>query len=392
MIQGLLDKYPEKYEFISLGGGKDHPEYQPIAPEQYGDKWQIFPVEGYGNPQHIRSALKGRKPDLLWFMTDPRFYEWKWNMEDEIRPHLPTVYYTIWDNYPYPEFNNIYYESTDVLVAISKLTKDIVEEVAPDVDQYRIPHAVDTTVYRPYPRKEMEQFMQEGVWSRLEDKFVFLFNGRNARRKQTGSMIYWFKKFLEKVGKNKASLVMHTDPKDENGPDLERIAADFGLNDGQVVFSTEKVPSESLAKLYNAVDCTLMLSDAEGWGVPATESLACETPVIATETGGLQEQIKHDETGLLLEPASKAVVGSQRVPYIFEDRLNEDQVVNALKKMFKMPAKERREMGKKGKKHVRENYNKNRYVEQWDEVLTQVHEKYGSWPNEQYDRWTLEEI
>jgi hypothetical protein len=53
----------------------------------------------------IRSIIRNEKPDILWFMTDPRFWGWLWMIEHEIRALVPMVYYHVWDNYPPPQFN-----------------------------------------------------------------------------------------------------------------------------------------------------------------------------------------------------------------------------------------------------------------------------------------------
>jgi len=394
MIEGLLDKHPDKYEFVSLGGAKEHQNYQPIAPTDNENDWVIYPVDGFGEPSHIRSVLKSEQPDVLWFMTDPRFYEWLWNMEDEIRPHCPMVYYNIWDNYPYPKFNEAFYSSTDVLVPISKLTEDVNREVSEDSDIYRIPHTFDSKAFRPRANQEIAKLKSQEFWEKMKDKFVFFFNGRNCRRKHTATTIKWFKEFLDEVGHDNACLLMHTQPQDPNGPNLQRVAVDMGMNNGEVIFSTNKIPPDDLAKVYNAVDCTVLLSDAEGWGVPITESLACETPVIATKTGGMQEQVKDGdmEFGRLIEPASKMLVGTQNVPYIYEDRLSKEDVLDAFRDVYSASERERNEWGIAGKKYVRNNYGMNEYIEKWDQVFTDTHEKYGSWPNEKYDKWKIEEL
>ena len=45
------------------------------------DVWiVIFPVDGYGNQEIVRSVVWNEKPDILWFMTDPRFFPWLWEM------------------------------------------------------------------------------------------------------------------------------------------------------------------------------------------------------------------------------------------------------------------------------------------------------------------------
>jgi hypothetical protein len=80
-----------------------------------------------------------------------------------------------------------------------------------------------------------------------------------------------------------------------------------------------------------------------------------------------------------LIPESKAVIGSQDVPYIYEDRLSEKQVVSALEKMFVMSREERRKMGLVGRTHVVNNYNFETFNKQWVDIMTEVHEENGSW-------------
>ena len=101
----------------------------------------------------IRSLIRNEKPDILWFMTDPRFWGWLWAIEDEIRPLMPMVYYHVWDNYPYPKFNRPYYLSNDVIATISKVTDDLVGTVAPEVEKHYMPHTVNTDLFMPYDQK-----------------------------------------------------------------------------------------------------------------------------------------------------------------------------------------------------------------------------------------------
>ena len=122
-----------RYSFICLGGAIKHNDYSPQQVEPWGADWRIFPVDGYGNPEIIRSLLQKERPDVLWFMTDPRFYGWLWEIENEVRANIPMVYYHVWDNYPYPLFNKKFYDANDCIVSISKLTSDIVRTVSPDV-------------------------------------------------------------------------------------------------------------------------------------------------------------------------------------------------------------------------------------------------------------------
>jgi glycosyltransferase involved in cell wall biosynthesis len=197
------------------------------------------------------------------------------------------------------------------------------------------------------------------------------------------------------VGHDKATLIMHTDPKDPYGQDLDYLINHFGMNQGQILLSRQKVGPEYLAMMYNLADCTINVSDAEGFGLATLESLSCGTPIVVTMTGGLQEQVTDGENwfGIGIEPSSKSLIGSQQVPYIFEDRICEEDFVAAITKMYNMDPQERKSLGEAGREHVIKNYNFENYKSQWVEVLEKVHEEQGSWENRKsYSPWNLKKI
>jgi len=391
MVEGLLAT--GRYSFICLGGAIKHKDYSPQKSEQWGDDLVVYPVDGYGTQDAIRSLMRTEKPDMLWFMTDPRFYGWLWEIEDEIRSLIPMVYYHVWDNYPYPTFNKVWYDSTDVVACISKVTHDIVSNVSPDVESHYIPHAVTPDHFRPFDQATVCEFRTK--MNVDQDKFVVFWNNRNARRKQPATLIHIFNQFLERVGKDKATLIMHTDPHDPNGPNLVSNINELGLTNGEVKFSTQKVDFSHLATMYNIADVTINISDAEGFGLSTLESLSCGTPIIVNMTGGLQEQVTNGEEwyGVGIEPSSKAVIGSQNIPFIYEDRLNNEDVVDALVKLYEMSKEERQQLGLLGAKHVEENYSFDQYVSTWDNLLSSVHKKYGAWDTRKnYTTWEMIEV
>mgnify|MGYP003109830572 CR=1 FL=1 len=386
-----------KFQIRSFGGAIKHPKYDPIKTDQYGDDWIMYPVDGYGNKEMVRSLIRQEKPDMIWFMTDPRFWHWLWEMEHEIRPLMPMIYYHVWDNYPYPTFNKSFYESNDFIATISKVTDDIVKTVAPSVKSQYIPHAVNGDIFKPIENKdELDNFKKQMLGDRYDpDKFIFFWNNRNARRKQSGSLIFWFKEFLDRVGHDKACLVMHTEIKDPNGQDLEAIIKHLGLTNGEVLFSQQKVDLRQLSVMYNVSDCTINISDAEGFGLATLESLSCGTPIIVNMTGGLQEQVigGKNQFGIPLYPSSKSIIGSQNIPWIYEDRLNGDDVVDALENMFSMPKNKREKMGQLGREHVMKNYNFDDFNKVWVDTMLKIYEEGGSWETRKYQkRWYLKEV
>ena len=73
------------------------------------------------------------------------------------------------------------------------------------------------------------------------------------------------------------------------------------------------VPEEDLPGLYGAADCTLMPSlDLEGFGLTTVESLACGTPVLASDAGANPE---------LVGPLEPALVYPAADPLALEERL-----------------------------------------------------------------------
>ena len=396
VIEALLKT--GRYEFICLGGAVKHKNYEPQQVQPWGSDWRIFPVDGYGNHEMVRSILQKERPDALWFMTDPRFYGWLWEIENEIRATTPMVYYHVWDNFPPPKFNSDFYNSNDMVACISKVTHEVVKAVAPDVDSCYLPHAVNTTYFHPAKTDEEIQSVTE-LRNRItlgnSKKKIFFWNNRNARRKQSGTLIWWFKEWLDKVGHDKAILLMHTDARDPHGQDLPHLIEHLNLNDGQVVLSTNKITPEELGKLYQTADYTINISDAEGFGLATLESLSCGTPIIVNMTGGLQEQVTDGKSwfGFGIEPCSKSVIGSLQVPYIYEDRISQREFDRTLTKALKLPSKKYKQMSSQAVRHVAKNYNFENFENSWIELMDNLIEKHGSWENRVgYKKWHLLEV
>jgi glycosyltransferase involved in cell wall biosynthesis len=403
MIEALLKT--GRYQFICLGGALKHHSYEMQLVEPWGEDFKILPIDGYGNAEMIRSLLQRDKPDALWFMTDPRFYEWLWEIENEVRANIPLIYYHVWDNFPAPHFNKPFYESNDKIVCISKVTKAIVDEVTQDVETEYLPHAVNGTFYKKYKDAEdiaravevRKNITVDSAAPHIANpnKKVFFWNNRNARRKQSGTLIWWFKEFLDEVGHDKATLLMHTDPRDPHGQDLPHIIEHLKIGDGQVLLSNQKVDMQHLANVYNAADYTISISDAEGFGLSTLESLACGTPIIVSMTGGLQEQVTDGVQwfGRGIKIASASIIGSLQVPYIYEDRVSKEDTIDALKWALNVRPKIYKKMSQNGIRHVKNNYHFETYEKEWIRIMDDLLEKHGSWETRKgYERWHLLEV
>jgi len=173
-----------------------------------------------------------------------------------------------------------------------------------------------------YPAAEGErELLREGLG--YKDEFVILTVADNQERKNLSASIKVVSLLLhpsltsdeydrilsaksdkkvsdfEKVGKFKYVLVTR-----ENTPVghiLRDLAITADINKEFLVIE-RGISREELRKLYVASDLFLLLSKAEGLGIPILEAMACGAPVMGTDTGAIHELLE-DGRGLLVPEA-----------------------------------------------------------------------------------------
>lgn len=389
LTRGLLET--GKYTFREIGGAIKHPKYNPIKIEPYGEDFIIFPRDGFGDKMFLRSMLDAEKPDALMLFTDPRFFVWVWEMCDEILPRCPIVYWHVWDNLPVPKFNNNFYRSTTYICCISKLTHNIVKSLGYENRSRYLPHAIEPNIFYP-STEEVCNSARESLLKDKKDKFVILWNNRNARRKNPSDMIYIVKELNKRIN-NGAVLLMHTNPYDQEGPNLIDNVEMMNAQDC-VIFSNEKLPSEKMNVLYNISDVVVNIAYAEGFGLSNLEAMTAGTCVVANRTGGLQDQIdetvdEKDKWGWLIGPDNVTLVGSQQIPYIKEERVNCETVVNTLEHIYRTTDRnERKRRGLIAREFALKNFNIKNVIKEWDDVFTDVITNYKS-KYHHFDNWRI---
>jgi glycosyltransferase involved in cell wall biosynthesis len=345
----------------------------------------LYPTDGYGSPELIRQMIAMEKPDAIMLITDPRYFEWLFMIENEIRKQCPIIYLNIWDDYPAPLYNKAFYESCDALLAISKQTKLINELVLDEkrgnkIIEY-VPHGLNEKHFYPIKDenevKELEQF-RTNLFGGEEKDFVVFFNSRNIRRKQIPDTMLAFKYFLDTLPKEKAekcAMILHTEIVSEHGTDLEAVRKIlFNEYPNAIYFSTNKLTQQQLNQLYNIADTQILLTSNEGWGLSLTEAILAGTPIIANVTGGMQDQMRfEDEDGNWFEPTpelpsnhtgklrkhgawafpvyptNRSIQGSPKTPYIFDDRCTSEDAADRIKQLYKMTREERKAFGARGR-------------------------------------------
>ena len=397
-VLGTIDKY----DWVQAGGAIKHPEEGKIVDMNESVRkdtgiedasLKIYPISGYGNQELVRNLINIEKPDAILHYTDPRFWEWLYQMEHEIRQSIPIFYYNIWDDLPTPRYNEFFYESSDLIMNISKQTFAMVRVAAvnkprTDWDCTYIPHGIPEDKFHPITEldvdewKELQQFKKQMLHNKEYD-FILFWNNRNIRRKLPSDVIMAYKTFADMLPKEKADkcvLVMHTAPIDSNGTNLPEVVKQV-CPDHDVIFSTKKLEDKQLNFLYNVADVQINMASNEGFGLGTAEAVMAGTPIIVNVTGGLQDQcgfklngkhithkdyeeimslhddrkwknnseLTHGEWVKPVWPSNRSLQGSIPTPYIFDDRCRWDDVADRMMEWYEVPLEDRKEAGLKGR-------------------------------------------
>ena len=320
LANGLVDK--GCWTIRQFGAAVKHSNYDTVV---VNDDFVIKPIDGFGNREMLIQTLVTEKPDVILLFTDPRFFIWLYEMEDEIREVCPLAYWHVWDNYPAPSFNFPLYEATDLINCHSHLTYEIVSSKFPEKTNF-VPHSLPEDLFYPLPEEQRALERSSRIGPERTDHFVVFWVNRNARRKRPNDVLWAWSEFMKKIekkhGKTNATLLMHTDPNDSEGPNLLATVDHLGIKDS-VVFSNQRVDFDQMNILHNITDACINISYAEGFGLSTLEAMQCANPIIAVKTGGLTRQVVDhrdgSENGVAIDVEFQSLVGSQGVPFIYED-------------------------------------------------------------------------
>lgn len=396
LIAGLVNT--GKYEFRCLGAAIKHTNYDVVnlegKPPGPNDPCIIKPIDGFGNPELIRYLLVTEKPDAILLFTDPRFFQHIFEVEDEIHQVCPILYNYLWDNDPFPEYNQPIFDCVDLFNCISHHTYNNMKQRFPEKVNYT-PHGYPDGLFFPLQDEVVKQAKEKMFGAGGAEKFVCFWANRNARRKNPGDLLKAWGMFAEKLEKNYGHrnivLLMHTDPNDENGPNLHRIIDLFKLHD-VVAISTDHVPFDQMNVLHNISDFSINISLAEGSGCGTKESMFCGKPIIVQKTGGLTcqvvNQIDGTINGIALDPDVTTLVGNQQIPYIYEDLVRPEKVADALYELYEWGPEKRKEVGMKAREYATNWFSLSKTVQTWDESIEKTIE---TW-KQNYNRWKVVKI
>lgn len=185
-----------------------------------------------------------------------------------------------------------------------------------------VPIGVDIELFK----KEDSKLIKE-EFNINDSKKIVLYVGQLIPRKGLNYLIEAIPNVLSKQ-KNILFVFAGTGPQKE---ELENICQQKGIQNS--VLFTGGIDLAQLIKWYSIADIFVLPSLSEGRPTVIYEAMSCEIPIIATNVGGIAEQIKDGYNGYVIPPMDPTILAT-KINYLLD---NEDLILD---------------MGKNGRKRI----------------------------------------
>jgi glycosyltransferase involved in cell wall biosynthesis len=196
----------------------------------------------------------------------------------------------------------------DEIVTYTDYAKEVVKRmVAPTISKKIkvIPHGTNTDDFYPLEKAEKQIAKIELLGEEFKDTYLFGSVNRNSARKDLATLILGFA-YFKNVSKEpiNAVLYLHCNPTDKAGINVQRLCERLGLRFGIDVVTPKDFNENKgydlakLNKIYNAFDCFITTTTAEGWGLTITEAMATKCLVICPKHTSITEITNNGENTL----------------------------------------------------------------------------------------------
>ena len=305
----------------TLGYGEPRSRYLPFEqyPIRHIDNFIIPELPGVwkdfaGDEEGIIMTIWN--PGWLWWFSNPDKIG-----DGELKDFLKRKPFKSWGYFPIdaegPNWKMIQSEANtikgfDRILAYTKWAANNIDRALGNigcdepVTEY-LPHGTDTAVFYPRDKKEARATFLKRMLNKdavlKDDTFLIGIAATNTPRKDWGLGFEVCHELLQR-GVN-VGLWAHTDALQKGGSwNLLTLADEFEMNE-RTIFTNDHYSDDTMAWAYNAMDVTLGIGSGEGWGMPLSESLACNVPVIhGNYAGGAEivpEEFRIDPIGFRID-------------------------------------------------------------------------------------------
>lgn len=270
-----------------------------------------------------------------------------------------------------------FFKEMDIIIAMSEWGQKMIKEQT-GLDSVFIPHGVDTKVFRPLSKEEIEKKIGDAPF---KECFVVGAVGRNQYRKMWNVLLRGFGVFCK--NKTDVALLLHTDSTPANqsdGWDFNFISRKYNCKDKYMltfpnmsIHTRFLVDDEKMNDIFNSFDIFCFPTGGEGFGIPILEAQSSGIPVITTAyTTGFELVGNHGRLIKIRKDYKNLDIfweGQNGVEFCIPDW---DDVADALEEYYNL-WKNKPEEFQKLKNSAREHalkYDWEEIVKLWDKLFT----------------------
>ncbi len=240
-------------------------------------------------------------------------------------PYVITLHgteYYAFDNFPeYREEALKGLKGAKKIMALTQIEKDqaLISYGLNDSDIEIVKSGTDTRVFRPIVLNKNKLLQEYGIPA--TDKPVVFFGGRMTPQKGIDTLL----RAAQIYNASKANPITILAGDGSLRDSHESLAQELDLQDCYFIGNQTH---EQMVQLFNLGDLAVLPSNFEPFGLVAVEALACGTPVIAGNVGGMQT-IVNDEVGFKIVPGDYQTLAKKVMYYLDTDfkKDNKDKIL-----------------------------------------------------------------
>ena len=175
-----------------------------------------------------------------------------------------------------------------VVTAISRKHRDLALETSPDRRMVLIPNGIDLLSFSP----------NGGAADRMAKRITILCVGRLIERKGQGYLLAAFAQVLDRQPHRRGRIALMLVGTGDGEKQLRDRAVQLGIEDH--VYFRGFLPREAMPAVYRECDIFVLPSFNEGMSMALLEAMASGLPVIVSDTGGTDELVCDQESGLIV--------------------------------------------------------------------------------------------